>query len=765
MVILGLPTYSADMLDSNIIGMDSIRAPSMLSCFFSRILLILFTTVALASTVRANQIIGLTDCNCTNLTVQLSEFPQGSLVAHFDDVVLDFTYDYTNQTITISRPVGLAPGTYWLAIWQGNEFLAAAFVTLCDCNPSPCAGTILGLTITESYPSNPVSTGDSVVFGGSVSNSGNITLTNVLVFSSQPGNTLVLGPITLAPGAASNFTGSYLAIGGSNPATNSTIVTNSSGTITTNVVSTLTTNNTVTVTTNVVSTLTTNNAVTVTTNVVSTVATNNSDTVTTNVVSTVVTNNTVTIMTNAVAPSFVSIRSPLADRPGEVVDRFEVGTNLNGLTFYGSASLYGPTLLYSIRHDDLSPSIFTTIKTEVAPHTDPPRTEPKDSIGLRNYDSLAFAAPQITGASSVSFYYLRHDSVGASYFGYIIPGGVYADMFTGGSIGTNFDALTFAAPNAAAQGANLFYYLRHDLSGNSFFGTINPDAATSGVAANDLFNLGKKIDYMTFSAVDTGYGPENQFYYLRHDADGNTVFGTINASVTFVGTPSERAVDRFTLTGRFQELEFTATDVGYNANLFYSIRGGTSLATNILTTFSTNSVITLTTNTLTTFSTNSIITLTTNIVSTPTTNSVTTWVTNSVITLTTNALITLTTNTVVTYTTNSVVSFTPTNTVTAVGQDICQARTVAAAANGLGPVNPQLPVPIAGAPAMTTNGFFGFSFPTENGIPYTVQYKNALNDPDWTDLETVIGTGANQSITDPAAAQLPERFYRITFTP
>ena len=42
----------------------------------------------------------------------------------------------------------------------------------------------------------------------------------------QPSDILVLGPITLVPGASSNFAGSYIALGGSNPATNSTVVTN-----------------------------------------------------------------------------------------------------------------------------------------------------------------------------------------------------------------------------------------------------------------------------------------------------------------------------------------------------------------------------------------------------------------------------------------------------------------------------------------------------------------------------------------------------------
>jgi len=79
------------------------------------------------------------------------------------------------------------------------------------------------------------------------------------------------------------------------------------------------------------------------------------------------------------------------------------------------------------------------------------------------------------------------------------------------------------------------------------------------------------------------------------------------------------------------------------------------------------------------------------------------------------------TNTVPTYTTNSVVSFTPTNTVMASGMDICQTRTVTAAANCLGPVvTTEL---IIGTPKVNSDGFFGLSFPTVNGKSYTVQYR------------------------------------------
>jgi hypothetical protein len=173
-------------------------------------------------------------------------------------------------------------------------------------------------------------------------------------------------------------------------------------------------------------------------------------------------------------------------------------------------------------------------------------------------------------------------------------------------------------------------------------------------------------------------------------------------------------------------LTFTTTQVGYGPNLFYYLRpAGTTF----------------------------------------TTNTVTTYITNTVPGFITNTVPGFITNTVTTYTTNSVVSFTMTNTVTAIGMDICQ-DSVTAAADCLGPVVPN--VLVIGTPTINADGRFGLSFPTVNGESYTVQYKNTLSDPTWTDLVppgTVSGTGGIVIITDATAPGQPSRFYRIMFTP
>jgi hypothetical protein len=135
--------------------------------------------------------------------------------------------------------------------------------------------------------------------------------------------------------------------------------------------------------------------------------------------------------------------------------------------------------------------------------------------------------------------------------------------------------------------------------------------------------------------------------------------------------------------------------------------------------------------------------------------------------LTTNTVTTYRTNTVTTYTTNCVVSFTPANTVTATGMDICQSRTVTAAANCLGPI--VLTDLIIGTPKVNADGFFSLSFPSEVGKSYMVQYKDTLLDPTWTDLVppgSEPGTGGLLTINDPSPAALhPTRFYRIMYMP
>lgn len=87
------------------------------------------------------------------------------------------------------------------------------------------------------------------------------------------------------------------------------------------------------------------------------------------------------------------------------------------------------------------------------------------------------------------------------------------DRFGGGN---NFDALTFV-PGNHGYGPNLFYYLHHDGNGFSTFGTIS----TSG-AVTDRFGVGHNFNALTYAPGNHGYG-SNLFYYLRQDVIGLTL--------------------------------------------------------------------------------------------------------------------------------------------------------------------------------------------------------------------------------------------------
>jgi uncharacterized repeat protein (TIGR01451 family) len=102
-------------------------------------------------------------------------------------------------------------------------------------------------------------------------------------------------------------------------------------------------------------------------------------------------------------------------------------------------------------------------------------------------------------------------------------------------------------------------------------------------------------------------------------------------------------------------------------------------------------------------------------------------------------------------------------TVTARGQDTC-GGIVTTDQVGCPVANCSAAAPSLIGGAMMSNGNYSLSFPSEPGVSYTVQFKNALMDSTWTTLQTVVGTGGTKTVLDSTAAQHPSRFYRITLT-
>ena len=54
-----------------------------------------------------------------------------------------------------------------------------------------------------------------------------------------------------------------------------------------------------------------------------------------------------------------------------------------------------------------------------------------------------------------------------------------------------------------------------------------------------------------------------------------------------------------------------------------------------------------------------------------------------------------------------------------------------------------------------------FNFNSVTGRTYQIEYKDNLTDPQWQFLLSTNGTGDSIQFADPAAASLPQRFYRV----
>lgn len=675
-----VPYYASYIVPADFCGTDTVTASGLDVCTFLPVTHSVTATCPVTTAPRISVI-----KNCPVVPPALGGlYTFTGTVSNSGNVTLINVFVVDNQPTNntpVIGPLTLAPGA--------SANFSGSYIAPTDCcevidtvtarGQDRCSGTNVTATSTtfcrlltrpaiavdQTCPPDSMPIGSVFTFTGSVTNTGDVVLTNVFVRSSQPNNTRLLGPIELAPGESEGFSGTYTIMGG----TNTTIVTNRSTTVTTNTTTVVVTNNTGTVTTNTTTTVTTN---------------------------------------GATPTSFGTINSISQ----ATVDRFGVPSGLNGLTYAGEDHGYAATQFYSTRKDTNGTSFFDTITASTGTTTD------RFNATTRNFDALTYAAPDL-GYGPLQFYYLSRDNAGVSTFGTITPGGVVGVTTDRFVVGSNFDALTFSATDVG-YGANLFYYVRHDASGLSTFGTINP--ALPGTIT-DRFTVGTNVHALVFTDLAApGFGPNN-FYYLRRGADGVSTFGTIFVT----GLTTATVTDRFTVGTNATELTFTATDAGsFGPNLFYYLRGGAgTVVTNTTTTFTTNTTPTFTTNTTTTF----------------------------------------TTNTTTTFTTNSVV-FTIPNIVTATGVDICEARTVTATARCSGSGSGQTAPVIGGngaAPSTYRNGTFTLSFATQNGQVYMLQYKNSIMDATWTDLQSVTGDGGFMSISDATGGRM--RFYRLVLRP
>jgi uncharacterized repeat protein (TIGR01451 family) len=141
----------------------------------------------------------------------------------------------TNNTPVIG-PITLAPGasTNFTGSATAPTDCCQVVDTLTATGKDRCDGTLVSatasqvcyllttpaITVTKVCPTGSFPAGSLFSFSGTVSNTGDVALTNIFVYSSQPApNTVLLGPIDLSPGESEAFSGSYTVGTDSDPST------------------------------------------------------------------------------------------------------------------------------------------------------------------------------------------------------------------------------------------------------------------------------------------------------------------------------------------------------------------------------------------------------------------------------------------------------------------------------------------------------------------------------------------------------------------
>jgi hypothetical protein len=278
------------------------------------------------------------------------------------------------------------------------------------------------------------------------------------------------------------------------------------------------------------------------------------------------------------ADNFVTI-TPTAATVATVTPRWPIGSNLSGLSYVaGNLSFPGATAtnFYTLTGTTIPGGGNATGFTSYVPSgTATPQASVGNSLTADSYSGLTFVAENLSLIGANSFYAIHHRSTG-DYLALIQqsvptasdqkPMSVFGGPLTLGASG--YFALTEAADDPGLWGAHLFYYLRTDpITGHTWFGSMIP-ALLSGPTDRYDLGLASARGYTDLAYTSTnvgfGFGP-SQFYYLRRDpVTQTTFFGRLNPMTGI-------ATDIQDLGGVYRTLTFTATDLGYGANNFYSI--------------------------------------------------------------------------------------------------------------------------------------------------------------------------------------------------
>src|SRR3954469_4028237 len=149
--------------------------------------------------------------NCGNTLLRdmtVSNFVNGALVYVSGPVTIA-----TNQSINFSGswiPANPCAPSTALILVQGTDVTSHSSNVVSSASTTCSIITTPGIQVTKVCPPTAVGPGQLLTFSGSVSNTGNVTLNNIVVVNDQPApNTSVFTRATLAPGEVVTFTGSY----------------------------------------------------------------------------------------------------------------------------------------------------------------------------------------------------------------------------------------------------------------------------------------------------------------------------------------------------------------------------------------------------------------------------------------------------------------------------------------------------------------------------------------------------------------------------
>ncbi len=232
--------YASYTVPVDFCGTDTVTAQGLDACTFATVVNSSTTTCPVTTTPR----IAVTKDCPPQVTPRGGLFTFSGTVSNPGNVTLtnvlvvdNYQADcFTRTNGPVIGPITLAPGASINFSGSYTAPLSCCEIvdTLTASGQGRCSGTRVTatasalcpllstprITVTRVCPPSPVPVGGVFTYSGSVSNAGDVVLTNVFVLSSQPNaNTSVLGPIELAPGETKMFSGSYTVTAGSDPAT------------------------------------------------------------------------------------------------------------------------------------------------------------------------------------------------------------------------------------------------------------------------------------------------------------------------------------------------------------------------------------------------------------------------------------------------------------------------------------------------------------------------------------------------------------------